>query len=62
MIKIVLSYSLWNVVYFKNLNTDLGTEEYVCKLYEVGKLRDEEDDQVHTQTQINPIVRAVNTD
>nr|XP_022300005.1 DDB1- and CUL4-associated factor 1-like isoform X2 [Crassostrea virginica] len=29
----------------ENLNTDLGTEEYVCKLYEVGKLRDEEDDQ-----------------
>ncbi|XP_062610768.1 DDB1- and CUL4-associated factor 1-like [Saccostrea cucullata] len=29
----------------ENLNTDLGTEEFVCKLYEVGKLRDEEDNQ-----------------
>lgn len=29
----------------ENLNTELGTEEFVCKLYEVGKLRDEEDDQ-----------------
>ncbi|XP_055999036.1 DDB1- and CUL4-associated factor 1-like isoform X3 [Ostrea edulis] len=27
----------------ENLKTDLGTEENVCKLYEIGRLRDEDD-------------------